>query len=257
MNCLICGREDWLTIYSYDKPDKYEKWMGITDVQRSWEQCECGFYQSERNYPIEDLQKIYTDGYRDEGFRHKSIDEAFQYIMDLPPEQSENERRLESFKGIIDNRSTAVLDMGSGLGVFPKRLEESGYFVWCVEPNRESQKFIEEKLEIFCDSEIPKHLEFDVATLIHVLEHIVDPVPFLEEIKEVLSKEGLLYIEVPDASEFDNLSKGHNEFSSDHVYFYDLTSLREITSRAGFEMKHSFYTHYEDRNLSRLTMICQ
>ncbi len=254
MKCLICDKDDWSMVHSYDKPDKYEKWMGIEDVQRSWEQCECGFYQSERNYPIEDLQEIYSDGYRDKDFRQKSIEEAFQHIMDLPPEQSENERRLESFMNLFGNENV-VLDIGSGLGVFPKRLEESGYFVWCVEPNRESQKFIEEKLIISCDLDIPEHLEFDVVTLIHVLEHIVDPVPFLEKIRKVADK--TLYIEVPDASEFENLSKGHNEFSSDHVYFYDLTSLGEITSRAGFETKHSFYSHYKDRNLSRLTMICQ
>lgn len=252
MNCLICGKNDWSIVHSYDKPDKYEKWMGIKDVQRSWEKCSCGFSQSRRNYPIEDLQKIYSDGYRDKGFRHRSIDEAFQYVLNLPPEKSENERRLENFMFFVDN-SYSVLDVGSGLGVFPQRLKDNDYTVWCVEPNKESQRFIN-GLGIRCIPDIPDYVRFDVVTLIHVLEHIVDPIPFLIKIRSILNS--TLYIEVPDASEFDVLRKGHNEFSSDHVYFYDEPSLLEITNRAGFSMEHSFYSHYEDRNLTRMTMVC-
>ncbi len=252
MKCLICDKDNWSVIYSYDKPDKYEKWMGIEDIQRTWEQCSCEFYQSRRNYSIEELQRIYTDGYRDTDFRQKSIYEAYQYIINLPKEESENERRLENFMEMVDN-SNSVLDVGSGLGVFPVRLRDNDYTVWCVEPNKESQRFIN-GLGIKCVPDIPDSVGFGVVTLIHVLEHIVEPVEFLERIRNITN---LLYIEVPDVSEFDHLDKGHNEFSSDHVYFYDLTSLGEITSRAGFEMTHSFYTHYEDRNLTRLTMICK
>ncbi len=253
MKCLICGKDDWSVIHSYDKPDKYEKWMGIKDVQRSWEQCFCGFYQSRRNYPIEDLQKIYTDGYRDKGFRHKSIDEAFQYVINIPNKKSENERRLEHFMGIIDN-SNSVLDVGSGLGVFPKRLKDNGYHVECIELNKESRRFINDVLGIVCVPYIPSYIKFDVVTLIHVLEHIPHPVLFLKGIRESINK--ALYIEVPDASEFDNLDKGHNEFASDHVYFYNLATLLEIVQETGFNMAHAFYSHYKERGLTRLTMLC-
>ena len=253
MNCLVCGKDDWSVIHSYDKPDKYEKWMGIKDVQRSWEQCFCGFYQSRRNYPIEDLQKIYTDGYRDKGFRHKSINEAFQYVINLPPDKSENERRIEAFLHYI-NKDVSVLDVGSGLGVFPKRLKEEGYDVWCVEPNKESQRFINDELDIVCMPKIPNNTKFDIITLIHVLEHIEDPVPFLEKIRSITKN--LLYIEVPDDSEFNNLDKDHNEFSSDHVYFYNLVTLLGIVQETGFNMAHAFYSHYEERGLTRLTMTC-
>jgi len=256
MKCLICEKDDWDVIHSYDKPDKYEKWMNIENVQRSWEQCSCRFYQSRRNYPIEDLQEIYIDGYRDPDFRHKTIEQVYQYIMDLPPEQSENERRIESFMAFF-KRGIWILDIGSGLGVFPKRLEDNGYYVWCVEPNKESQKFINKDLRITCMSKIPEPDTFDGATLIHVLEHIVEPKPFLEKIKRALKKDGILYIEVPDDSEFKSLNKGHNEFSSDHVYFYSLSTLLKIIERSGFNMVNSFYSHYKDRNLTRLTMICQ
>ena len=253
MNCLICEKSEWDVIYSYDKPDKYEKWMGITDVQRSWEKCACGFYQSRRNYPIEDLQKIYSDGYRDKGFRHRTIEEAFKYVIRLPLEKSENERRLEDFMGFVDN-SNSVLDVGSGLGVFPKRLTENGYYVWCIEPNKESQRFIN-GLGIECFPDIPDYVRFDVTTLIHVLEHIEDPVPFLEKIRKITNS--LLYIEVPDSKEFDVLKKGHNEFSSDHVYFYDLESITKVVEKAGFGVVTTFNTHYEDRNLERLTVVCR
>lgn len=256
MKCLICDKSEWDVIYSYDMPDKYEKWMGIADVKRSWERCSCGFYQSRRDYPIEDLQKIYTSGYRDRAFRHKSIDEAFQYVINLPLDKSENEQRVKDFTSWI-KPDRSVLDVGSGLGVFPKRLKEKGYYVWCVEPNKESRRFITHELKIQCEPEIPDYAKFDVATLIHVLEHIVEPLPFLEKIYNVLTDNGLLYIEIPDASEFDTLRKGHNEFSSDHVYFYGLPSLAEIMERAGFRIIRTFKTYYDERSLTRLTVICR
>jgi SAM-dependent methyltransferase len=252
VKCLVCQKDDWDVVHSYDKPDKYEKWMGINDVKRSWEKCACGFHQSRRNYPIEDLQKIYTNGYRDVEFRHRAINEAFQHVVNLPKEESENEQRLKDFQVFFEPGS--VLDVGSGLGVFPKRLTEEGYYVWCVEPNVESQRFINDELGIRCVPEMPVYAKFDIITLIHVLEHIVDPVPFLKQIKEITGK--ALYIEVPDASEFKHLGKGHNEFSSDHVYFYDLPSIIEIVNRAGFKMVGSFYSNYKDRNLTRLTAMC-
>jgi len=254
VNCLICEKSEWDVIHTYDTPDKYEKWMGIGNVKRSWEKCSCGFYQSRRSYPIKDLQKIYTDGYRDKEFRHRSIDEAFKYVIRLPSEKSENEQRIDDFTDLFDI-SNSVLDVGSGLGVFPKRLKEEGYYVWCVEPNKESMRFITHELGIKCLPKIPIHARFDVVTLIHVLEHIVDPVPFLKEIKDVTVE--ALYIEVPDVLEFEKLRKGHNEFSSDHVYFYDIQSLTKIIKRAGFKLVKFFYSHYNERNLVRLTAICR
>ena len=253
MKCLICEKDDWRVIHSYDKPDKYEKWMGIDNVQRSWEQCPCGFYQSRRNYPIEDLQKIYTNGYRDKGFRCKSIYEAYQHIRNLPSGESENEVRVDDF--MYHFKDVSVLDVGSGLGVFPKRLKEEGFEVRCVEPNKESQWLINEFLDIKCESNLPEGVKFDGVTLIHVLEHIVDPVPFLEKIRKVVNK--ILYIEVPDAAEFGVLKKEHNEFSSDHVYFYNTASLYEIIKRAGFKVDDWFYSDYKERGLTRLTMICK
>ena len=98
MKCSICGSNGWINSVLMKKPDKYEKWMGITDVRRRWRKClGCGTWHHLRNYPLEDLDKIYCDGYRNVRFRDETIGEAFSRISKIP--NSENDKRIDWGEG--------------------------------------------------------------------------------------------------------------------------------------------------------------
>jgi len=73
MKCIACDSYIGATVFRYDEPDKYEKWMGLGHIKRAWKKCECGMYQQDRNYPVEFLEKIYEDGYRDVDFRKDAL----------------------------------------------------------------------------------------------------------------------------------------------------------------------------------------
>lgn len=259
MNCILCGNDDWLkTDFIFDKPDKYESWMGITDIYRQWLRCQCGLYKSFRNYPLSELQKIYTEGYRDPKFRGETIRESFDKVMALPPSRSENAARFKWFIHHISKKTACnVLDIGSGLGVWPYVLKMSGYDVWCVETNKESIEFISKTLGIKCVEDLPTYAKFDIITCIHVLEHIEYPQDFLNNISKMLKSDGELFIETPDATEFTYLPKEHNEFSSDHVYFYDLSTLNRLVDSCGFEIVHAYRPYYKERQLSRVLTIAR
>ncbi|MFC1593808.1 class I SAM-dependent methyltransferase [Candidatus Omnitrophota bacterium] len=67
---------------------------------------------------------------------------------------------------------------------------------------------------------------FDVIILQHTFEHIKYPQKMLKEIEEMLTDEGMVYIEVPDR---DNAFKYCVEdFSIDHVNYFNLSSLSKI-----------------------------
>jgi SAM-dependent methyltransferase len=231
----------------------YEKHMGIFGIKRKWMKCnECGFYRSERNYPLETLQKIYDHDYRDEAFRHETIEHAFERMRFK--RNSENKSRFNWFVEHVDD-VTSVFDIGSGIGIWPWILKKC-FFVECMETNDISIKFINDKLHIPCFRVYPVK-QYDCVTIVHVLEHIEEPISFLESVKSLITKGGKLFIEVPDSKEVNILPKDHNELSSDHVYFYSIGSLNNVLNKAGFEITDFTRIHYPSRNLYRMLVLCQ
>jgi SAM-dependent methyltransferase len=78
--------------------------------------------------------------------------------------------------------------------------------------------------------------KFDVIILSHVLEHIVDPLPFLESLVKHLSKDGVLYIEVPSLN---NVASGGYSYDllrywqNAHTIHFSNLSLRLLCKRVG------------------------
>jgi 2-polyprenyl-3-methyl-5-hydroxy-6-metoxy-1,4-benzoquinol methylase len=252
MKCLICGRTGWVTKFEYNKPDKYEWHQKIKSVRRSWLQCtRCGHYQQVRDYSLQRLERIYQGEYRSERFRKETIDKAFHRIFGMPYDQSENKQRYLWFKQLCSGGS--VLDIGSGIGVWPSLLTCNGMSVACMEENKYSVEFITNTLELDCYKSLDKiRRRFSTITLLHVLEHIEKPVPFLSKIQKVMKAGGEIFIEVPDDSEFAYLDKDHDEFNSCHVHFYSMASLYKVLERSGFVVTDMHRKFYSYRGLTRI-----
>ena len=254
--CIICGGEPEKTKFGYVKPDKYERWMGLDNIKRLWVRCECGFYWQLRNYPLSILEKIYKNGYRDPLFRGETIGAAYDRIENYRGTgNSENEARYIWFaENIKFKKARKVLDVGSGLGVWPKILKDAGYHVTCVDENRDSVDFISE-LGMQCYYHLSDvDGKFDTVSLVHVLEHIQNIGGFLKQIRLKLKKDGYLFVEVPEASGFDFLSRDHDDFNSCHQWFFDADSLRAILKRYGFNpFIHGIRRQH---GKSRILMLC-
>jgi len=251
--CSICGNEKFLTVHSYSEPDKYESWVGIQNVNRCWVRCmKCGFYMQIRNYELSELEKIYKHGYRDKKFRGESIEHAFKRIINA--EKSENESRYLWFAMNIEyTENKRVLDIGSGIGVWPHLLKRAEYDVECVEENEVSINFLYEQLGLSCFNGLDSVSgQYDTVTLLHVLEHIEDPDSFLKKVRLLLKKGGHLFVEVPDSIEFSYLDQHHDEFNSCHVAFYNMGSLYRIIEACGFNVVDMHLEKTEARNLSRV-----
>jgi 2-polyprenyl-3-methyl-5-hydroxy-6-metoxy-1,4-benzoquinol methylase len=262
MQCLVCGRFGLNTIHSYGSPDKYEKLCGLKYHIRFWQQCEhCGFYQAWRDYDVDELKDIYSCGYRQSGFRSESIEETFNRVKNLPFSESENCYRMSWFDTHVEFKEDAeILDIGSGFGIWPWGLESMGWKVECIEPNKQSCEFINNHLHIPChegffNSGLGKL--WDIVSVVHVLEHIKKIDSFISKIFRILKPEGRLFIEVPDACEFDYLPKNNDEFNSCHLWFFDLCSLQRLLHRNGFSITDAHRVYYKNRNLSRIMLLCK
>lgn len=234
------------------KPDKYERWVGLKDIERHWvwdnyRQC----WHQKRNYPIEVLERIYLLGYRDEGFRGETVEEAFKRIQKLPYGQSENRYRVNWF--LRHFKQGRLLDIGAGLGVFAYELKTHGWDVEATEENLYSKSFIRGKLMIPCYAPHDVIDEYDVVSVIHVLEHIKDLSAFFRYLKRHVKDGGRLFVEVPDAVEFVYLPKTSDEFNSCHVWFFDVPALYRLVSKY-FTVNDIHCAYYEKRKRSRILL---
>jgi SAM-dependent methyltransferase len=257
--CIICGGSPEKTKFGYRKPDKYEKWVGLENIKRLWVKCkDCGFYWQLRNYPLSKLDEIYKEGYRNPLFRGETIEQAFNRIEGYRlTSESENQERYVWFaKGIKYKQASRLLDVGSGIGVWPNILKVAEFDVTCVDTNVYSVDFIANELDMRCYydlRDVPGI--FDTVTLVHVLEHILDIDGFLEQVRLRLKNDGYLYVEVPSCSNFKLLEKDHDDFNSCHQWFFSEKTLSTVLKKNGFKP----YRHdiCGENGKHRIRMLCR
>ena len=78
---------------------------------------------------------------------------------------------------------------------------------------------------------------FDVAVASHTLEHIAEPVPFLQEMRRILHDDGLLVIAVPNiASVMAQMMQARwaGLLPDQHLWHFTPATMRAMLQRAGF-----------------------
>lgn len=135
-----------------------------------------------------------------------------------------------------------MVEVGSGLGYLLRSFKDEGWQVLGVDPWRELPAHTEAVHGI---QTIPMTLEqaalpdasADVVIMLHVIEHVPDPIATLREINRVLKPGGHVVLETPryDTAMFRLM--GHRERSvkcDGHIYFFTFDTLRKAYEKAGF-----------------------
>lgn len=249
-SCVVCENKTYDVVARYGEPDVYEIAAGVTEslYWREWVRCsKCEFHYSRYSRRPEVFDEFYAKGYRDEdaSWRQESSLERYRRIIALPPEQSETRIRFEwilrncSHLKSSSRENWRALDIGGASGVFAAVLKENAWDVAVVDPSNEGG-FIEEELNIpyFASplEEMDGKEKFHFATMNYVLEHVTSPERMLRLAKHVLEPDGLLFIEVPDVSNFRYLPADHDIFNACHLWMFDKKSLEHLLDRTGFRM---------------------
>ena len=71
--------------------------------------------------------------------------------------------------------------------------------------------------------------KFDLITLFHALEHVVDPISFLNEARNKLTSGGVLVIDIPNY-----IQNPFDLFIADHCTHFTLQTVRYVLLKAGF-----------------------
>lgn len=131
----------------------------------------------------------------------------------------------------------SLLDIGCGNGSFLSTFHQNkpGWTLNGSELNDHNRSIMESipRFDTLWCCSSPKEIfgNYDIISMIHVFESIVSPVSFLTDVKELLSDDGLLLIEVPNY-----LLNPFDFIIVDQTTHFSLETLCAVVEQAGFEI---------------------
>jgi|WetSurMetagenome_2_1015567.scaffolds.fasta_scaffold01106_6 2-polyprenyl-3-methyl-5-hydroxy-6-metoxy-1,4-benzoquinol methylase len=146
------------------------------------------------------------------------------------------------FRHVEYTPGDTLLDVGCGVGRFLQGAHSTG---WSVEGIDFSEKAVEigRRYAKFpmragsLDDEIRSGKRFNVVTMFEVLEHLSQPVTFLEKCKMALERNGSIFCTVPNW-ECSVVQHSTNPawIPPIHLLFFNESSLRALAAKAGLEV---------------------
>ncbi|PJZ53392.1 class I SAM-dependent methyltransferase [Leptospira adleri] len=152
--------------------------------------------------------------------------------------QEDARRRADSLGNLLLNKKW--LDVGSGVGAVLDLLRPMAKEIVAVELQDNIRKeLISAGYRAYSTIEEVEDGNYDVVSLFHVFEHLVNPIDTLKLIKERLNTNGKIIVEVPHARDFlfdflDCESFKKFTFWSEHLILHTRESLRLFLKEAGF-----------------------
>jgi 2-polyprenyl-3-methyl-5-hydroxy-6-metoxy-1,4-benzoquinol methylase len=152
--------------------------------------------------------------------------------------------RLSQFAG-----SGSVLDIGSSNGTFLAEAALAGWSAYGIEINAAAVALCTDQGQNVVCGEYPAALPsnwapFDAIAIMDVLEHVTDPLGFLASLRNHLTDDGWLLVQVPNFSSLLLTIEGgaNSNFCHGHWSYFEPETLPALLKKAGFEM-HFFETY--------------
>jgi SAM-dependent methyltransferase len=210
-------------------------------VQNSFQLLQC----SRCNFisvvnPITDLSEIYNEAY----YEGRGADPLVDYAFEL--EHPEQTVRIFEWRGILkavrhhygpELDGVRWLDYGSGAGglvrfLRGRNIEAYGFDVGGFGDQARARGV--QNLTPFELTDLRN--SFDVISLIEVLEHIHDPVPFLQSVGQLLRPGGLLFLTTGNADPHrHSFASWGYVIPEVHISYFSPGSLGQALDRAGYQ----------------------
>ncbi len=236
--CPICQKKSLKLKFKYtSKPDvEIDFKIDKSDYYREYYECKkCGHMCGKVNY---DFSKFY-DGEYTEITYGLGMQKTFDRLISLPKGSSDNEKRFKFISNFLnsfflDKKAIEILDVGSGLGVFPWLVNKSNLKITALDPDKRNIEHIKKNIGVktynkdFFDLKTKK--KFDIITFNKVIEHIINPEAMLKKSLKFLKKRSFLYVEVPDVKASQD-GKNREEFTIEHFHVFSKDSLKILCKK--------------------------
>jgi 2-polyprenyl-3-methyl-5-hydroxy-6-metoxy-1,4-benzoquinol methylase len=241
-SCL-CGAGLFRRVLRYEVPPNGEIPFDtspeyLASYRRAYDRCgRCGHFLEAA---WTDYGQVYAKDYVNATYGDSAgMRRAFDRVMGLPPERSDNVGRVERVLRFFGGRRGKVLDVGSGLCVFLARLSTAGWEGTALDLDCRQASHAEAVAGVRGLTgnltEMGSFDRFDLISFNKVLEHVDDPIGLLARSRALLLPEGAAYVEVPDGEGAmgDPDPANREEFFIGHRHVFSAVSLSLLIARAG------------------------
>ncbi len=215
----------------------------------------CGFAQVLPKLSNDEIFNLYNNSGHDSGLDKKIIttkEEVFESERIYPNSTIDAKNIVNEALKIHNSNKNILLDIGSGYGLFSNEFIKNKFEVIAIEMAKNERQIFEsingfEPINItFEDFESNK--KFSHILLSQVLEHVNDPLYWIEKCNTLLDNDGLLIIALPNfGSIFRKILNERESFIIPpyHLNYFSKKSLTKLLIENNFEIK-------EFKTISRL-----
>lgn len=156
----------------------------------------------------------------------------------LPLFEAQAAARFEFFRPFMPEEETLrVLDMGAGFGLIHDIMQKAAgrditYDAVEIDPLAVDYLRTHIKPRVIFDRLEDVRGSYQIILLSHIIEHVANPVHFLDNLTQHVHSRGILFIEVPNQ---DHKFKSVNE---PHLFFFDRQTLSHLVVQSGFDVLH-------------------
>lgn len=234
--CNLCGAEEYKILYP----------AGVAQIHQIVECANCGLLYANPQGAVDvddivDYDPEWILNNLEEPWMQMRINKEKLQVKDYETTKKYLDTRFEN-KGDL-------LEIGSGYGFLSNYFRDSGWNVTGLEPNKGLSTFAKKELQL---NSLPYTLEesdiadnsFDVILMMHVIEHLGDPLSTLKLARQKLKSNGMFILETPryDTLTYKLLKKRERSLSCDgHIYFFTSKTLKDLCLKAGFEVEKMDY----------------
>ncbi|MEM7102971.1 MAG: class I SAM-dependent methyltransferase [Bacteroidota bacterium] len=213
-----------------------------------------GFYTLTKVPSKKELEDYYANKYYQADthrYKHRYSEKEIQYFYNKIEQKHKNLLHLDL---ISTNQRNRLLDVGCGEGFTLKYFKKAGWDVTGLDYSDFGCRMInpdcvDNLIQGDVDQNISQLLEkgekFDLIWLDNVLEHLIDPLKTLQEVKALTNPSGALVIEVPNDFSIVQNALLESEFiddpfwivSPDHISYFNKKGLINLCDAAGWDHK--------------------
>jgi SAM-dependent methyltransferase len=211
IGCPVCESRDLEFVLVGDRPCLYTC-------------CRCRLIFHDPRPSDVELRSRYQEDHRVPGVESSESYRAFR-------DHSYNTVKLKLHEEVLGEHRRA-LDVGCGNGLNIEVLEARGWEVEGIDPNRRQVDALVGRGKRAAAVDLGQAVHerwrrrrYHLVTLLHVIEHLSDPLAQVRSLGAVLSADGALVIETPLCCDLGN---------PDHLFFFTGASLQILLERAGF-----------------------
>ena len=157
-------------------------------------------------------------------------------------------KTLQSKKNLIERETGMskgnVLDIGCGTGAFLNTMKTNGWAITGLEPDETARAKAKSLYGI--EPQPSKNLfnlpvgSYDAITMWHVLEHVHQLHEYIEQLKNMVTEKGKIFIAVPNYTSYDAQHYGKFWAAYDvprHLYHFSPASMQNLVGQHGLTIK--------------------